>query len=534
MASKQNSGKNAKGSSAEDIIESLAKEMGVDEEEDSASAEVTGEEADEETAAAEEDALTTEADDVGDAPDPHEEPTPKPAPAPVAAKAKAADKAKPAAKGKTSAKPDASPALSMLDASSENGDAAAAEEISNEESIAQIFSGTGEERTPRPVKIEDEDEPRPKGKGAIWLGVVLVAGVGAAGAAYATLDEDRKTCLRLQIEQRDAEACTSYFRAIEDERIAEERRQRLANAPKFGTLTIITEPKAARVIAEGQEQLIFPGSRTDVVVPARTQLTFQNISVSTPFTFTLQGGGNYEDRTIVVPSYDASDSPWVQNQISGDYAATLTYTTCWPGAPDAGAAHCLTPVAERAAEMRWRASYTPPADAAEGEITRLPGTITITSNPPGAAIAYNNVQLFNEETGEPYFTPHTFNTYNAPRNREDRTPIPVFLTREGLPITVLMEGKVATTDGIYAHQFLCEPVEGAVAPPADAENPDWRGYCNYTYTLHLDLRDPPPPAEGSGAAGEGTGAAGEGTGAAGEGTGAAGEGTGAAGEGTGN
>lgn len=522
MASKQNSGKNAKGSSAEDIIESLAKEMGVDEEEDSSSAEETGDDAAEESAAAEDDALSTESDDVDDsAPDPHEEPTPKPAPAPVAAKAKeaerakAAEKAKAATKGKPAAKADAGPALSMLDASSETSDTAANEIVSNEESIAQIFSGTGEERTPRPVKIEDEDEPRPKGKGAIWLGVVLVAGVGAAAVAYSTLSEDRKTCLRLQIEQRDAEACTSYFRAIEDERIAEERRQRLANAPKFGTLTIITEPKAARVIAEGQEQLIFPGSRTDVVVPARTQLTFQNISVSTPFTFTLQGGGNYEDRTIVVPSYDASDSPWVQNQISGDYAATLTYTTCWPGAPDAGAPHCLTPVAGRAAEMRWRASYSPPADAAEGEITRLPGTITITSNPPGAAIAYNNVQLFNEETGEPYFTPHTFNTYNAPRNREDRTALPVFLTREGLPITVLMEGKVATTDGIYAHQFLCEPVAGAVAPPADAVNPDWRGYCNYTYNLHLDLRDPPPPAEGSGAAGEGTGAAG----AVGEGTG---------------
>ena len=131
------------------------------------------------------------------------------------------------------------------------------------------------------------------------------------------------------------------------------------------------------------------------------------------------------------------------------------------------------------------------------------GTITVTSDPPGAAIIFNNQQLYNEETGEPYVTPHTFSAYNAPRDREDRTPLEVYLSREGLRVTVGMEGKVNTADGVYLHHFQCNPVPGRAAPAPDAENPDFLGYCNYTYQVHLPLRDPPPPpAEGSGAAAE--------------------------------
>ena len=160
-------------------------------------------------------------------------------------------------------------------------------------------------------------------------------------------------------------------------------------------------------------------------------------------------------------------------------------------------------------------SWEPPLDAepapGEEEVqTRLLGAITVTSDPPGALISYNGRQLWNEETGEPYVTPHTFSTFNAPMDREDdRTPSDVYLSREGMPIAVMIEGKLPTTDGVYIHQFLCEPREG-VEPPAEVDPNDpnatpesWIEYCNYTYNVHLVLSDTPPP-EGSG---EGSGAA---------------------------
>ena len=56
----------------------------------------------------------------------------------------------------------------------------------------------------------------------------------------------------------------------------------------------------------------------------------------------------------------------------------------------------------------------------------------------------------------------------------DRTPDPVYLSREGLPLTLLAEGKVTATMGVYRHQFVCTPVEGAEVPaalPADAQQP---------------------------------------------------------------
>jgi hypothetical protein len=207
---------------------------------------------------------------------------------------------------------------------------------------------------------------------------------------------------------------------------------------------------------------------------------------------------------------------WIGNSQSfgGDYTANLNYQVCWPGQAQVNEANCLRPATDtewRARELQWRRDWRPdPANTDPEAITRLLGQITITSEPAGALIAFNGRQLVNEETGEPYVTPHTFSTFNAPMDREDdRTPSDVYLSREGMPIAVMVEGKLPTTDGVYMHYFLCEPREG-VEPPApvdpndpNAEPESWIEYCNYTYNVHLVLSDPPPP-EGSG---EGSGAA---------------------------
>ena len=175
------------------------------------------------------------------------------------------------------------------------------------------------------------------------------------------------------------------------------------------------------------------------------------------------------------------------------------------------------------------AARVPPG---EGE-TLLTGTITIVSDPPGALIAYNGAQLIDESTcavdevtGEmncdPFTTPHTFNSYNAPWTSEDRTPRTVDLTREGRLIEVLMDGRARARFGVFLHEFVCEPNEGIEppAPPTDPTlpPPSWREYCNYTYTANVTLLEA-QEVEGSGAgAGSGQGA---GSGSAPAGSGAA-------------
>lgn len=386
--------------------------------------------------------------------------------------------------------------------------------MTNEEAIEKVFGPEGRE-TPlgKMPELADEDDLRRPNRGPIYLVAVLLLGVGAlAGVYFGVLSEEERQCLQIEISGR---SCQDYHQALEDERQERERLERLAQAPKYGTVMIITEPKALHLTSEGQPAYVFPGTRTDLMVPARTALTFADIPVDAPFEFTIHGGGNFEDKIVVIPPFDDPNSPWVQDQFSGDYNASLMYTVCWPGSADAGAPHCLTPAADRARELQWRMNWEPPLDAepapGEEEVqTRLLGSITVTSDPPGALISYNGRQLWNEETGEPYVTPHTFSTFNAPMDREDdRTPSDVYLSREGMPIAVMIEGKLPTTDGVYIHQFLCEPREG-VEPPAEVDPNDpnatpesWIEYCNYTYNVHLVLSDPPPP-EGSG---EGSGAA---------------------------
>jgi hypothetical protein len=337
---------------------------------------------------------------------------------------------------------------------------------------------------------------------------------------------------------------------LEQERIEAERQARLAAAPKFGSLTIITDPRAFRISAPNQASYIFPGTRTDMMIPTRARITFENISVTEPFTFTIHGDGNFEDKTVTIPIFSDVTSPWVQNQMTGDYAAERIYSVCWPGAPDAGTENCINPLPARAAELYWRTNWEPPAEPPAGmetAPTRLFGAITVTSTPAEALIAFNGKQVCDPTTGEPLRTPATFQQYfacddvaavlaaqdaaaaataagtppaeappAAPRVRE------VFLSREGLPIQVLLDGKVPTGDAVYRHQFLCNPVPGVPTPVATGTEPnivppDFLGYCQYSYSVHLDLQDPPPPPpEGSG---EGSGAAANGTGAAAEGTG---------------
>jgi len=506
--------KKKKGASADDIIEALAQEMGVDEDEEATdedgeeTEEVEDADESEDDASAEDDDSAEDDEDEDEDEDEEPEPEPEPEPAP-----KKKTKKKSKAKAKPATKKAAADAGSVT---SEREGPYVAPPMTNDQAISAVFSGTGEEtRLGKMPELDDDLDGRPN-RGFIWMIAALLIGGGAFAGVYFTLPEERKECLNFELTGR---SCVEYYEHLEEQRREEERLQMLAEAPKYGTLTITTDPRGLRVIAEGHPTLIFPGSRRDMVVPSRSMISFQDIKVDEAFTFTLEGGGNFEDREITIPSYDDDDSPWVQNQFNGDYTADLVYTVCWPGSPDYGADHCLIPVEERARELEWRMNWEPPLDVAEDDEstqTRLFGEITVTSDPPGALVSYNGRLLVNMETGEPYVTPHTFSTYpppppeppaegEEPSEEEAEAPEPseVYLSREGMPITVFIEGKLRTTDGVYMHHFICNPNEDAEMPPEpdpddpDAEEPDFIEYCNYTYNIHLELRDPPAD-EGSG------------------------------------
>ena len=389
----------------------------------------------------------------------------------------------------------------------------------NEEAISVVFTGTGAESEPGdPHKShmwDDQlDGPLENATSPKVLAFTVIAVAVLLGGGYAALPADLKTDAVDLLQGQDIIEARELR---EQARIEAERRAMLEAAPKFGTVEIVTSPNNLLITSEGQDAMVFPGTRTDLTYPTRSRVTYQDISVTEDFVFTIHGEGNFQDLTYTIPSFGQPDTPWVQS-FTGDYHASLTFMACWPGeAERVESAFCLRPAQDvdwRARELQWRAAWRPdPAETDPEAIVRLPGSITVTSEPTGALIAFNGRQLVNEETGEPFRTPHTFTTYNAPPDNEDRTPLEVYLSREGLPLQLLYDGKASMTMGIYSHQFNCALAEGQTAPaalPADAppetEAPSWLGVCAYSYSVHAELSDPKPPEEGSGE-GSGSGAA---------------------------
>ncbi len=394
---------------------------------------------------------------------------------------------------------------------------------SNEATISEIFTGKGDESKPgdpqKSALWEDELENPIKNKTSpMVLGITVVVAIALIGVGFAMLPAGLKTDAINLLKGQDIIEARELR---ETARIAEERRIALEAAPKFGTVEIVTSPNNLLVTSPGQAGMVFPGTRTDMTFPTRSRVTYQDISVTEDFSFTINGEGNYQDKTFIIPAFGQPNSPWVQS-FTGDYSAQLTFMACWPGeTPRVEEQFCLYPATDvpwRARELQWRSTWRPDPNTTDPEaIIRLPGTITVSSEPAGALIAFNGRQLVDVEAQAPFVTPHSFMNYPAPPDHEDQTPHEVYLSREGLPLQLLYEGKAATRMGVYMHQFVCNLKEGAVVPdpvPADAPEgtpaEDWLGLCDYTYSINLVLSDPKPPEEGSGSgdgSGDGSGAA---------------------------
>jgi hypothetical protein len=396
--------------------------------------------------------------------------------------------------------------------------AASAEEmITNEQAVASLFGPGGKESAATPIsELKGADDEPMKHAGIIVVLAAIVLGGVIAGGTYGVLTDEQKHCLHLQL---DGLSCVEYYTNLRNGRLDEERRQAVANAPRVGTVVTTTTPNNLRVTSNGQPDTLFIQGNT-LAAPARTKITFQDIPADAPFTFTVHGDGVWQDRVVELGDYRSADTLWIQNPMTGDYSADLQFRPCFPGSAAFGASNCLYP-AERdllpgvAAweELRWRTTWTPPAEPEEGQPTRLENAvIVVNSTPPGATVMFNGRPALGAD-GQACTTPCTFTQYApAPNaqpgeNGEPPAPTPVYLSREGLPLEVYIEGKLPTRTSVFAHNFVCNPVEGAVPTEVPAATPsgfptrDYMGFCQYRYEVNLQVMDPPPPVvEGSGEA----------------------------------
>lgn len=442
---------------------------------------------------------------------------------------------------------EAEPAPKAKPASAESEHVISSEVVhTNDQAIEIVFTGTGTESEPgdpHKSKMWDDELDGPIKNNTspmVFIGTIIGL-IVLVGVGFALLPAELKTDAVDLLQGKDIIEARELR---EQARVEAERAAMLAAAPKFGTVEIVSSPNNLLITSEGHPGQIFPGTRTDLTYPTRTRVTYQDISVTEDFVFTIHGEGNYADLEYTIPAFGHPDSPWAQS-FTGDYTSSLTFMACWPGeTARVEEEFCLRPATDvdwRARELQWRNDWRPdPAATEEDSIVRLPGTITVTSEPAGAMLAFNGRQLVDATDPAapvPIVTPISFNTYPAPADHEDRTPFEVYLSREGLPLQLLYDGKASMTMGIYLHQFTCTIAEGQTVPePVTAEvlaaNPEavenWLGVCDYSYSLHAALSDPKPPEEGSGE-GSGSGdaapaeAAGSGAAAPAEGSGAAAE-----------
>jgi hypothetical protein len=475
--------KSDKSPSADEIIEALAQEMGVEEDGDAYEADTDSQEEPEDEVAA------AEADDDDDEPA-----KPAPPPAPKAkkgegAKAKAAKAAPAAPKAKKAAK-------------SEHH---VEEDLDQDHGLDAIFNTSGKEGDAYVDSYyggEDDYTPGRRGRTIVALVIVAVVSAGGLAAAYLAIPEDKRTDVptlakcyvpfgtALGVECVDIQEQRARRRAEEEER---RRIAWLESLPKYGSLSVGTRPGYSFFTVDDLPTYVAHPNQDGVLVETRSGTSVQNLDVTVPHVATITLN-NYQERRMVLTPFGQADSLWQQRQDNGDYFLELN--------------ELLEPEPDRAAELMMRMNPTP-------ETPELTGSITVSTDPPGARVFYNGQLLTAEDAATPLLTPVTFNTYRpAPRQPDPESgqtepiiqePIPISLSSQGIPIRVELDGYMPVVTGVYRHMFLCDVDQ---PPPADVPFwPNFWEHCTYHYetgTIDLmtpeEFSPPEPAAEGTGGA----------------------------------
>lgn len=375
------------------------------------------------------------------------------------------------------------------------------EALDEEHGLDALFNISGEGADPYVGDYYDGDaggdEPLRVGSGVgsalMKVALVLIITGALIGGTYMAIPDEYRQDVGPLLSCEDIQTQRRLRREAERER---ERREWLAAQPKYGTLTVNTRPGFSRVIVSGQPTYTRHPNDEHMLVETRSGTTFADLDITNPYTVTI-ALPNYEDQTIELLPYDQQSSLWQQRQDDGTWFLEMN--------------ELLQPDPDIAEEMRLRMT--------SAEAPDLLGEITVRTSPPGAQVYYNNRLLVGED-GQPLVTPVTFSSYPPPPPQPEgsgeaatppapQEPIPVTLRATGVPIRVELEGYMPVVTGVYRHMFTCYQREGV-----SLEAPFWE-QCQYTYdTGVIQLVTPEefsPPGEGSG---EGTGQGAEAAGAA--------------------
>jgi hypothetical protein len=330
--------------------------------------------------------------------------------------------------------------------------------------------------------------------------VILVTFVGLGGT-YLAIPEEKRSDVWDLLKGVDIQEQRRTRRAAEEDC---NRRIMLAERPLYGDLAVFTRPGYGLISLDNAQNGLFQTNPNDAeqLVETRSGTAFRNLSVTEHHVINVSLP-NYQERRIEllpllpppVPEWNGdtyvcttarvgqqTETLWQQNQDTGAYFAEFN--------------EILDPVPLVALELILR--MTPSA-----EVPDLIGTITVGSEPQGAQVFYNGRLLVGED-GAPLLTPVSFNSYPPPPPVEgvepiegSELPLPISLSVRGVPIRVELEGYMPLVTGVYRHMYTCNVVEGA-----REEQPFWE-QCAYTYNTGVfPLMTPeefsPPEPEGSG------------------------------------
>ena len=483
--------KDEKTPSADEIIEALALEMGVDEEGE-------GEMAPKKTEKATK--ATPPPLPVADAKKPEAKETEAEGAAkPDAKKAEAAPKDKPPAekeqpRDKPKAKKKKKPAKSKAEYVQENIDA--------------IFNVSGEDGDPYVEEYYDDgddDIAISSGGSKVLIGLIAIVVVTLVGlaATYMAVPEDKRSDIpvlaKCYFPLSVVYECVDLQEQRRLRREAEERRRHAAwldSLPKYGGLTVRTSPSYAIFQVDDLSQYVQHPSQADAAVETRSGTTFQNLDVTEHHVVVIKMN-NFQERRIEVYPWGEPNTLWQQRQDDGSYFLDLN--------------EMLDPTPEAAEELALRMTPSP-------LVPELVGAITVETLPAGAQVYYNGRLLIGED-GLPLRTPVTFDAYPPPPQVPDPVtgelppapervpdpvtgelprlptdPVPVNLSREGVPIRIELEGYVPVVTGVYRHMFICTFINDNI------ELPFWErcGYSYHTGVIELVMPEVFFPAEEEG------------------------------------
>jgi hypothetical protein len=274
----------------------------------------------------------------------------------------------------------------------------------------------------------------------------------------------------------------------------EERRAWLAAQPKYGSLTVNTRPGFSRVTVQGQPTFTRHPNDERALVETRSGTTFADLDIRDTYLLNIELP-NYQPLRLDLLPYDQTASLWQQRSDDGVWYIELN--------------ELLQVDSEIADEMRLRMT--------SAEAPDLLGEITISTNPTGARVYYNN-RLLVDAQGEALLTPVTFSSYPPPapeapaaEGTGDATasapavlePLPVTLRATGVPIKLELDGYMPVVTGVYRHMFTCYQREGV-----SLQAPFWE-QCQYQYdagTIQLQTPEEFAPAAPSTPEGTGQGA----------------------------